>query len=268
MPAGAASPGEILFRLVLLGLVRVQAAEADARLDRQDDSLASEIEQTLRRYEIADYYDILSVAADAGQDAIKAAYHQLARQYHPDLFQGDRFGAAVRRNVERLFTYITAAYTTLGDPAARAVYDEQRLVAGSKLEAALHARAGADTDKEMSAGALFRIGQQLMAGQNFEKAVLTLGECVFLKPEVSKYRRALAYAQTEIPRHRKDAEQNLLKAIELDPMDLESYVALGQLYLRVNLPRRAEAQFRHVLRLDPGNREAEKGLKALAAVSA
>jgi tetratricopeptide (TPR) repeat protein len=264
MPPGTTAPGEVLLRLVFLGLLRVQPAQAPAPVAQQDDSAAGELEELLRRFEIADYYEILSLPGDAGQDEIKEAYHNLARRYHPDLFQADRFGADLRQRAERLFTYITAAYTTLTNSASRSAYDEQR--SGRKLDAALQARAGADMDKEKASAALYRVGQKALLDKDLEKAVMTLGECVFLRPDVARYRRALGCAQAEMPRYQKEAEQNLLKAIELDPMALESYVALGKLYMKVKLTRRAEAQFRHVLRWDPGNAEAARRLEELARV--
>ena len=37
------------------------------------------------------YYDVLGVRRDAGQDEIKKAYRRLARELHPDVAAGARF---------------------------------------------------------------------------------------------------------------------------------------------------------------------------------
>lgn len=64
-----------------------------------------------------DPYEVLGVARDADQAAIQKAYKKLARKYHPDLNPGD--AAAEER-----FKEISAANRVLGDPEARANYDE------------------------------------------------------------------------------------------------------------------------------------------------
>ena len=65
-----------------------------------------------------DLYSILDVGRDSSNAAIKAAYRGLAKQSHPDLHLGD--GEAENRTKE-----INYAYAILGDPGARAVYDEE-----------------------------------------------------------------------------------------------------------------------------------------------
>jgi molecular chaperone DnaJ len=64
----------------------------------------------------ADYYDILGVSRDADDTAIKRAYRQLARKYHPDVAQ-DKVAA------ESHFKEINEAYEVLSDAHKRANYD-------------------------------------------------------------------------------------------------------------------------------------------------
>jgi len=63
-----------------------------------------------------DYYELLGVARNCDDRALKSAFRKLAMQYHPDRNPGD---AAA----ERKFKEIGEAYEVLKDPQKRAAYD-------------------------------------------------------------------------------------------------------------------------------------------------
>jgi molecular chaperone DnaJ len=62
------------------------------------------------------YYDILGVSKDASYDDIRAAYRKAAKQYHPDLNNGDK-------KSEEKFKQVAEAYECLSDPEKRQQYD-------------------------------------------------------------------------------------------------------------------------------------------------
>lgn len=63
-----------------------------------------------------DYYEVLGVARDAGQDDIRKAFRKLARKYHPDVAEDKVAG-------EAKFKELNEAYEVLSDPAKRRKYD-------------------------------------------------------------------------------------------------------------------------------------------------
>ena len=63
-----------------------------------------------------DFYEVLGVARDADDDALKKAYRKLAMKYHPDRTQGDK-------DSEERFKEAKQAYEVLSDPQKRAAYD-------------------------------------------------------------------------------------------------------------------------------------------------
>lgn len=65
---------------------------------------------------MTDYYRVLGVKKNADADAIKKAFRDLAKKYHPDATGGDK-------KAEERFIAINEAYETLGDPEKRRVYD-------------------------------------------------------------------------------------------------------------------------------------------------
>lgn len=64
-----------------------------------------------------DYYEVLGVSKDADDSALKKAYRQLAKKYHPDANPGDA-------TAEAKFKEASEAYAVLSDPDKRAKYDQ------------------------------------------------------------------------------------------------------------------------------------------------
>ena len=64
-----------------------------------------------------DYYEILDIPRNSGEQEIKKAYRKLALQYHPDRNPGEKSRA------EERFKEITEAYSVLADQEKRSVYD-------------------------------------------------------------------------------------------------------------------------------------------------
>ena len=64
-----------------------------------------------------DYYEVLGISKDADDAAIKKAYRQLAKKYHPDMNPGDK-------EAEKKFKEASEAYAVLSDAEKRRQYDQ------------------------------------------------------------------------------------------------------------------------------------------------
>lgn len=64
------------------------------------------------------HYEILGIKKNSSTDEIKAAYKQLVKKYHPDVYPGDKTFA------EKKTQEINAAYDVLSDPDKKREYDE------------------------------------------------------------------------------------------------------------------------------------------------
>lgn len=63
-----------------------------------------------------DYYEVLGVSRDAGEEDLKRAYRKLAMKYHPDKNPGDK-------EAEEKFKEASEAYEVLRDREKRGIYD-------------------------------------------------------------------------------------------------------------------------------------------------
>jgi curved DNA-binding protein len=63
-----------------------------------------------------DYYEILGIKRDVGQNEVQRAYRKLARKYHPDVNK--------ESDSEEKFKEINEAYEVLKDPEKRKMYDQ------------------------------------------------------------------------------------------------------------------------------------------------
>ena len=63
-----------------------------------------------------DYYEVLGVSRDAGEEDLKRAYRKLAMKYHPDKNPGDK-------EAEEKFKEASEAYEVLRDTEKRGIYD-------------------------------------------------------------------------------------------------------------------------------------------------
>ncbi len=68
-----------------------------------------------------DYYQVLGVARDADEKAIKSAYRKLATTWHPDKHQTS--DEEKQKETEEKFKGISEAYTVLSDPEKKSNYD-------------------------------------------------------------------------------------------------------------------------------------------------
>jgi len=67
---------------------------------------------------VATHYEVLGVAASAGEDSIRQSYLALARKYHPDFHEG-----TARTAAEASMQRVNEAWSVLGDSDRRREYD-------------------------------------------------------------------------------------------------------------------------------------------------
>ncbi|HSM91641.1 MAG TPA: DUF4388 domain-containing protein, partial [Anaeromyxobacteraceae bacterium] len=127
----------------------------------------------------------LGLDPSVGRDAVKRAYLDLAKQFHPDRYASPAF-EDLRDTVRDLFMSVNEAYETLSDDRKRADYlVSLRGAVGSGNPATSMAAANAQVDYEK--------GEACLRTRDFAKARAFLEAAVRAHP-IAKHQAALAWA--------------------------------------------------------------------------
>lgn len=198
-------------------------------------------------------HELLEIDKDSDAETIKKNYYRLARDFHPDrhLSASD---ATMIDKLTAISDALTTAYSSLKDDSGREEYFGRLAAGPAKKEKA----AERENEEEQ-----FRRGVDEFKKGNFPGAVDLFREAARINPKKAQYWSYLSLALTKLPHKLKEAEDTLLEAIKLDPLNGEHYANLGLLYLKTGLSKRAAGQFEKALKFDPGNVKAQKGLKQI-----
>jgi len=198
-------------------------------------------------------YQILDVPKTASDEDIKKAYFQMARKFHPDRFDR-RAAAEFETPIDEVFGHITGAYRVLGNKESRKVYDAK---SGPVL--------GQEDVQETyrKADIKFRQGKTLHSQGRYDEAIAYLEEAVRMRRDKADYYLMLAMCESRLPAYVKKAEQDFLKAIQMEPWNPEGYVGLGLLYKAEGMKARAVKQLEKALGVDADHASAREALDEL-----
>ena len=198
-------------------------------------------------------YQILDVPKTAADEDIKKAYFQMARKFHPDRFDR-KIVADFKAQIDEVFDGITNAYRVLSNKESRRIYD---------------AKSGEGTTQEdvqdafRKADIKFRQGKTLHGQARYDEAIAYLEEAVRVRKDKGDYFLLLAMCESHLPAYVRKAEQDFLKAIQLEPWNPEGYVGLGLLYKNEGLQTKAVKQLEKALEVEPGHSAAREALAEL-----
>jgi curved DNA-binding protein CbpA len=106
----------------------------------------------------------------------------------------------------------------------------------------------------------YQQGRARLERKEYHAAIHLLREAVKLDPAKAAYHFHLGNALIRNPKTRREADDHLTKAAELDPYNSQMRVKLGILYKEMGLKRRAEQYLKAALSMDPENKIARKEL--------
>lgn len=200
----------------------------------------------------AEYYSILEVWPKSTEDEIKKNYFRLAKLYHPDV-AGDK-----PENRER-FKLINEAYSVLGNPQKRRIYDETMHVKGGAT------RDGQEMRKEdsRSASMAFRQARDSMRAGRYDKAIMLLRAAIRFDGSDPAYHSWYGFCLAMKNSDLHEARDACKKAIEIEFYSADYHANLGFVYFKAGLKNLAVKHFNEALKWDSDHNLARKVMAQL-----
>jgi len=196
---------------------------------------------------VTDFYTVLGLPRQATTAQIKARFRELARDRHPDRFQGEE-----KIQAEQEFQQIAEAFNTLSDPARRRQHDleldrpEQTQYDPGQIERVYLSR-GTRAYKQ---------GNYLEAANNFDQATQAA-------PKSGKAWYHLALACSQEKRWWPKAQEAIERACQLDPQKANYLKLAGKIFAQSGVTGKAKEYYNQALRVGGSDPAIRKALAAL-----
>jgi curved DNA-binding protein CbpA len=207
----------------------------------------------MARQEFVDYYQVLRIWPTASEDAIKKAYFNLAKLFHPDVV-GKGGGETAPDGVD--FKLVNEAYSVLSDPVKRREYDGV-----FKLHAPRERRSTAKEADRRSAQLAFEQARTAMKHNRYDKAVVLLKSAIKYDPTNAAYHSWYGFSLGALNTRLHEARDACKKAVEMEFYSADFHANLGFVYYQAGLNSTAYESLTEALKWDPEHPLALKYVK-------
>lgn len=196
------------------------------------------------------YYAILGVSQKATREQIRDRFLALARERHPDRFQGEK-----KKQAELDFQAITEAFNVLSNPERRREHDV-RLAQPKAGE-------GAKVDRKQVARVYLTRGVKAYREKNYLEAADNFDRATREDPDNAQAWHHLARACSHQRRWRSRAAQAIAKACELEPMKAEYQKLAGKIFEEAGMTSRAVQYYKQAIRWGADDSELQQRVAEL-----
>lgn len=196
------------------------------------------------------YYSTLGLPPNATEEQIRSRFRELARQRHPDRFQGEE-----KERAEREFQAITEAFNILSNPERRRMHD---------LDLA-RGEAPPPTDTSQLARVYLQRGIKAYREKNYLEAADNFDRATKADATNAQAWHHLALACSHQRRWLSQATTAAAKACELKPMSTNYLKLAGRVFGLAGMTVRAEQYYNEALKWggeDPAIQQALEELRA------
>jgi curved DNA-binding protein CbpA len=210
--------------------------------------------------ESSNFFELFGLEVDADAIAIRDAYFELAKRYHPDRYNEEP--VPIRREAQRIFARLSEASETLSNEASRKEYIDYKILGKQTPEQAAMEKARAIMDAE----AAYRAGVRLLAQGQLTSAHDQFTRAHLGYTEEDDYAVFHAYTtwrlkHTAEPEAAEEAEQTIRNLLQRRPKNPIPLHLLGKISIIKGENEFARELLKRVIRLQPSNAEALSDLR-------
>ena len=231
-------------------------------------------------------YEVLEISPGASADEIKAAYHQMAKLWHPDRFTGD-----AKPEAERRFRLLAEAFNMLKDSGRRESSESSApprpappAPAAAPAPAApqgpnsgpIQLDSGAGATRTKTVDEWFQEAKAAHDAKAYDRSLGLIQYAMRLDPERGEFQAFYAKLLDVTGGDKRLLVRTLETALRLNPKDVDSTILLAQTFQNLGMHARASKLWSVVHNLSPGHpvfggpakKQEAKGAKAKAAEGA
>lgn len=239
--------------------VDLEVQGMDAPLSSAEIGFEQAIQRDYSQLNEKNYYEIFGLTQGAFSfQALKEAYFDATRRYAPEKFM--ELPGNIQAMAQDILSVYAHAFNTLSNVVAKERYDE--LLNSEKIGL------GGQQDDALQAQVQFQSGKVFLEMGEHDNAEKALNDAYTLEPDDPGHCAYLAWAIYRNPANRNSqaarekARGLLVKAIQYGKIS-ETFSFRGWMLLDEGRDGLAEGEFQKALRINPGDRLAQKGLRQI-----
>ena len=201
-------------------------------------------------------YEVLEIAPGASAEEIKAAYHSMAKQWHPDRFTGD-----AKPEAERRFRLLAEAFNMLKDTGRREAAEvsprpearPQAQAAAQTPSMAIQLDSNVKSTVNKTVDDWFNEAKASLEAKEFERCLGLIQYAIRLDGERAEFHAMYARVLEQTGGDKRLLVRTLETALRLNARDVDSTILLAQTFQNLGMHARASRLWSVVHNLAPGH---------------
>ena len=198
-------------------------------------------------------YETLEISSGSSAEDIKAAYHRLAKKWHPD-----RFAGAEKEEAEKRFRQLAEAFNMLKDAGKREDVNRSLSAPSAPTQVTIQLQQEPIPQtvplSERTAADWYEEAKKACDARDYEKALGLVQYCIRMDSTKAEHHVLLAKVLDVGGGDKKALVKALETAIRINPKDVDSTIRLAEVFQTVGMYARATKLWEIARYLSPNHK--------------